>query len=105
MSAAERFKALISGSIHPLLRKSGYRKRGLTWNADLGPLITVVQVQRSAWSTELCCDFTINLGLVVKEVHEVVTGAAPARFVSFSHCFPGFPIGRFNLLRRDTSLA
>ena len=62
----------ISKSIHPILKEKGFKKRGRTFNKDLeNGLIQVVNFQMSKFYNHYEREFTVNLGVFIKEIYDL----------------------------------
>ena len=77
---------IVKGSIQPLLKSLGFRKKGLRWNRDRGEFMDVVTVQEAKHSTLERQVFTLNLGVFVKLFYETVWQKHPSGFMTEADC-------------------
>ena len=87
------FKSIVDEFISPLLKSAGFKKSGQTWNRNTNGIIHVINSQKSQWSDSDETRFTINIGILVRPIYQIIEDKEPAKIVSESSCFPCFRIG------------
>ena len=86
-------KNLIRTHLAPQLKAAGFKKTGLVWNRRCDSLVHVIQIQLSQWNDADEISFTINVGVLVPRVMQIVRGEEPPKTVRETNCYPRFRIG------------
>jgi len=93
MAKTALLKQVVDEFISPQLKAAGFQNRGQTWNRDLGEIVHVIDVQESRWSSADKSRFTLNIGVMLRQIEWILWGTDSRGFVSESSCFPRFRIG------------
>lgn len=72
MEPTKLIDQIVSAHLKPALQARGFRKQGTTFWRDHGEVIDVVNVQKSRWNDSGSAEFTLNLGLYWKRIHELL---------------------------------
>ena len=72
--------------IAPLLKKSGFKKRNLSWNRNRGKFIDVISVQKSRSNMPDNERFVIGAGVFVPEYEKIVWNRALKGFANEASC-------------------
>jgi Domain of unknown function (DUF4304) len=66
------FNQLIKESVHPLLKKHGFKKRNLNFFKRTNDLVFVVNFQKGKWNSQNAVDFFINCGISGNVVSKII---------------------------------
>lgn len=89
------FKEMLKDYLAPQLKNAGFKKKGQTWNRPVNDeLVHVINVQKSGWSDSEEISFTVNMGLFVRPVYQIIWNREASKIIAESDCFPRFRIGR-----------
>ncbi|WHI49784.1 DUF4304 domain-containing protein [Microbulbifer sp. MLAF003] len=94
-----RIENLAKGYLTPSLKKSGFKKKKLSWNRNRGSFIDVIEIQESKGSVHGCERFTINIGVFIPSFYELVWNEPYKGFVKEVDCVVRFRLGA--LLQED----
>jgi hypothetical protein len=84
---------LIKKYISPMLKLSGFKKKGMTWNREYFGTVQVVDIQFSSYIKNHI-NFTINVGILNVEIRPIFFDALKDGFVGEVECFPRFRLKR-----------
>jgi hypothetical protein len=76
----------VEESMQPFLKSQGFKKKGLLWNRERGIFTDVVTLQEAKHSTPENAVFTINLGVFVNPLFEIVWSKALNGFATEADC-------------------
>jgi len=92
MRDLEGSKALLASLVRqyvaPLLSAYDFRKSKLVWNRRRLEIIQVLDIQVSRWSDKEELSFTINLGVLVERVWQILWDKPVPKTVQEADCFP-----------------
>jgi hypothetical protein len=80
-------------SIPSDLRSRGFQRSGLTWTRVSGGVAHLIDFQRSRFNDPGSVKFTINIGVVLKDLWWVYSGENLSRRIHEADCFPRFRVG------------
>jgi Domain of unknown function (DUF4304) len=91
MTKNNQYTQMLGNFVDARLGNYGFQKRKLLWNKDADSVVYVIDLQISKWSD--CADdeairFTMNLGVCIKELYEMVWQEPRGEFVLETDCFP-----------------
>ena len=92
--ATDALKAIVDKAIKKRLKQTGFKKRGYLWNRSRGGLVDVVFLQRSSYSDQDFQSFTVNFGVCVEELYNIIWEKGGARFVTYPDCQVSLRVGR-----------
>ncbi|MCE9686258.1 DUF4304 domain-containing protein [Shewanella sp. AS16] len=84
---------LIKKYINPVLKLSGFKKKGMTWNRELFGAVQVIDIQFSSYVKNRT-SFTINIGILNLDVFPIFFDGKKNGFVGEVECFPRFRLKR-----------
>lgn len=82
------FASLVRQYVAPLLSAHDYRKSKLVWNRRRPEIIQALDLQVSRWSDEEKLRFTVNLGVLVERVWQILWDRPVPRVVHEADRFP-----------------
>jgi len=84
---------LVESYISPLLMENEFIKKNYVWNRQNGKIIHVIELQKSRWNTKDRYDFTLNIGIWLKPLWEILWNKPAPSFVHSENCFPEYRVG------------
>ena len=76
----------VSDELAPFLRKRGFRRKGLVWNQTSSGFVDVIEIQASRWNDAVRESFTLNFGVLSREVFQACWGRTAPTFVPEVEC-------------------
>lgn len=96
---------LVRQYIAVILKRAGFRKKGLTWNRDIGCFVHVIDIQPNRIQQNGLGNFTVNIGVFSEELWNIFMAQAVPNFIKEENCYPRFRLGvllnGFNGKKRD----
>jgi hypothetical protein len=81
------FNQLIKESVHPFLKKHGFKKRNLNFYRRTDELVFVINFQKGKWNSHEAVDFFINCGIysnvLAKTIGQEIIEFPPTHFCHF----------------------
>lgn len=84
---------LIKKYISPMLKLSGFKKKGMTWNREYFGTVQVIDIQFTSYIKNHI-NFTINVGILNLDIRPIFFDAIKDGFVGEVECFPRFRLKR-----------
>jgi hypothetical protein len=76
----------VSDELAPSLRKRGFRRKGLVWNQTRSGFVDVIEIQPSRWNDAFHKSFTLNFGVLSREVFQACWGRTAPTLVPEVEC-------------------
>jgi hypothetical protein len=85
-----RISSLVKAFLSPVLTAHGFGGGLMVWNRRIGDLAHVLEFQRSRWNAK---EFTVDLGVCVRQAWEIYRGMSLPDNVREYDCYPRLRIG------------
>lgn len=82
----ELIARLVTEFIQPLLREHRFKKRRVLWNRTRGFFVDVIRVQEATYSTEQSQVFTVNIGVCMPSLNDLIWDGPLKGFASEADC-------------------
>jgi hypothetical protein len=84
---------LVKNYIAPLLAENEFIRKRHVWNKHKRDVIHVIAIQKSQWNTKDKCTFTLNIGIWLKPLWEILQNKTAPSFIHPEDCFPEYRVG------------
>ena len=89
-----RLDHIISEHIHPILKQAGFARRRNIWNRQRSEFIDVIDFQKSGTAPAGIENFTMNVGIAMPLIHEMIWGKTTGGFFREVDCILRARVGQ-----------